>query len=413
MKNTKKIMLLLLCGMISSCESAPQSVSPSNEKSTPVETSTQDNVSTESKEESTEKENSPSTVDDSSIEESSVIEDSSTDEQSLIINGKEKHKFIDVSDQLFMLPGEEYYLDMMKLENISDVSYTIEDDSYIMVDNNGKITAITNDDEDKATTTLYVTNDRFYQQIDVNVVNYDIFGSYKHSVDLGRLYHKKVVFFGDSITHNWAKYPSGNRPESEEDKQKADAITSLGYNYVPLLQEKCQFASLTNAAWSGGTMAYDPFSTERFVYKSFPGAIEDNQDAVADADYLFVFYGTNDISEQYVIDDRKAMTKMDNKRYSIISSMEYGVNRIRELNEDAIIIFLNVLYRTYGNPDIDDKVHELNEAYLGKMVEFRTKLVDVYSLITKQTASSYLKDGLHPNDAGYKLISDYILNGQK
>ena len=363
-------------------------------------------------------EETPSNVETSSSTESSKEEITSQEKETSSEETIEKtyHKFFDVDDELFMLPGEDYYLNMMAFNDtdINELSYNLESNDYATISNDGIIHAITNDDESKASVKLTIENDIMYQNITISVVDYETYGSYKTSVDLGRLYNKKVMFFGDSITHNWAKYPSGNRPTTPADIEAANNVTSLGYNYVPLLNDKCQFASLTNAAWSGGTMAYDPNSTERFVYKSFVGAIEDNVDAIKEADYFFVFYGTNDLSERYTIDDRIEMTSLDNKRHSIISSMTYGVNRIREINEDAIIIFINVLYRTYGDANIDDKVCELNEAYTGKMVEYRTKLLNVYEIFDHSNFTlKYSKDGLHPNEQGYKLIAEYILNGQR
>ena len=130
---------------------------------------------------------------------------------------------------------------------------------------------------------IYVYDDTRLQKIKLSVVDYYEYGSYFMSVDLGRLYNKNVMFFGDSITHNWNTRPHA-RPNPNEISDDPRTFTNLGTNYVKMLDDACDFNTVVNAAWSGGTMAYLPRSTERFTYKSFGGSVCENLEATAAAE---------------------------------------------------------------------------------------------------------------------------------
>ena len=52
------------------------------------------------------------------------------------------------------------------------------------------------------------------------------------------LRNKKVVFYGDSITHNWEKYDHDYNLTQGEDHEYG-----LGYNHVKMLNDACNFKS--------------------------------------------------------------------------------------------------------------------------------------------------------------------------
>lgn len=324
------------------------------------------------------------------------------------------HQFIDV-ETLYLLPKESYYLSKMPVEgeNIDHLKYETNLENALEIDDSGKITALDVNVEDKISGIVYVHDEDKLQKIEVNIVNYSEYGSYFTNIDLGRLYKKKVVFFGDSITHNWAKYPSGNRPTTPEEIAASEAVTSLGSNYIPMLNAKCEFESIVNAAWSGGTMAFLPRSSERFTYKSFPEGVENHLDDVAQADYIFVFYGTNDLTDQVPIgkaSDTLSLTDTTNSTF--IGGMNYGIDRILSVNPQAKLIFMNLLVRTYsytGNITLQD----YNDAILEVATSYSLKVLDMYSLFDETNFSQYSNDGLHPNQNGYRVITDFLLKGKK
>lgn len=326
-----------------------------------------------------------------------------------------EHKFIDV-ESIYLIKNETYLLSVMPFENedLSNVNYFSEIPNNITVDENGKLTAISlsglSSEQYDISGTIYVFDDTRLQKIEVHVVDYYEYGSFFTSVDKGRLYGKNIVFFGDSITHNWAKYPSGNKPVTDAEINQSQT-TSLGYpdHYIPLLNAQCKFASVTNCAWSGGTMAYLPRSSERFTYKSFPGCINENEAAVSNADIIFVFYGTNDLTDQVPIGKLSdKMSLEDKENSSFIAGMQFGINYIRQLNDDANIVFFNLLTRTYTYYG-DIKLQDYNEAIEEVATANAIKVLDVNSLFEDKEFYMYSNDGLHLNTLGYKVLTEYIL----
>lgn len=332
-----------------------------------------------------------------------------------------KGEFFKVDDTLYLLPGETYHLEQMALDGVNVSTLTFESLNSNIRITNGVIEASGDEVDYEVSGNLYIHNDTTLQTINVKVVNYDEYGTYFESVDIGRLYKKNVIFFGDSITHNWAKYPSGNRPSTPEEQAAADRVTGLGYagNYIVRLNNICKFESAINAAWSGGTMAYLPNSPERFVYKSFPGAINDHVDDLEKVDVVFVYYGTNDMTEQIDIGTLSDTVDYGSKTSStFIGGMNYGINKIREINPDANIIFINVLTRPgYSSGSHNYYISDYNKAIDDVAKASLVKVIDVGHLFEESEfmpgSSQYTNDGLHPNDNGYEVLTNYILNNGK
>lgn len=393
------LLLLASCGQVenpTSNESEQPSQIPTSEI-TPTEVPTSEVTPTEE-------------VSSDIVEEDYIVDENGIKRYKFDESGYEEFTFFDVED-IYLTVDETYYLSKMLVKDASlnGVSYFIETPENFSYEE-GVLKALSLSDNVEVSGTLYVYDETRLQKVNVVVVDYYEYGSYFTSVDLGRLYNKNVVFFGDSITHNWVKYPNGKKPETEEELKWAET-TSLGYptHYIPLLNDVCKFASVTNAAWSGGTMAYLPKSTERFTYKSFPGAIDENQEAVANADICFVFYGTNDLTDQVPIgkmSDKMSLSDINNS--SFMAGMQFGINYIRSLNEDVNIVFMNLLTRTYTYSgeitlqDYNEAIHEICKTYM-------VKELDVNSLFDEKEFYLYSNDGLHLNPEGYKVLVDYIL----
>ena len=325
------------------------------------------------------------------------------------------HQFVAVED-LYLIENETYYLNKMPFDNqsLEGLNYYCDLEGYASVSEDGVVTSSSLNGELNAIGNIYVYDDTRLQKIKLSVVDYYEYGSYFMSVDLGRLYSKKVMFFGDSITHNWSAR-AHERPDPNVVSDDPRTFTNLGTNYVKMLNDACNFESVVNAAWSGGTMAYLPKSSERYTYKSFGGSVCENLEATAEADYIFVFYGTNDLTDQVPVgslQDAQASLQ-DTQNSSFYAGMKFGVNKIREVNEDANIIFMNLFARSYpysGNNKLDDynaAIEEFCKAYM-------TKLLDINSLYTNEefvVGSGLTNDGLHPQEKAYRKLTDYILTG--
>lgn len=243
------------------------------------------------------------------------------------------------------------------------------------------------------------------ESVIVRVFNRDAYGTTLKTIDLGALYGKNVLFFGDSITHNWALYPSG-------DKESYTGTDSLGYNYIPMLNEVCNFASIVNAAWSGGTVCYVPSSSERYPYKSLPGGVDNHEDDIVNADVIFIFYGTNDLTEQYAIGDPTDTMVTDGETdYGFYAGINYGLDKIKALNPNATVIVMNILVRDFANRTY--KMSDYNEALQVSCANHKDRLLDVNNLFEHSDLKTYFKDGLHPNDDGYTKITEFILLDNK
>ncbi len=302
---------------------------------------------------------------------------------------------------IYLGAGDSYNLKKQyEYEKISTdgMTYATKAESFSVTD--GVITAGETDDITSEELTVTTANKR--EKVIVHVVNKQKYGSKYTTIDLGALYGKRVIFFGDSITHNWAKYPNG-------DTSVVNDTDSLGYNHIPRLNEVCDFKKIVNAAWSGGTVAYLPSSTERFVYKSFPGAVDNNVEGIQSSDVIFVWYGTNDLSEQVPLGEVDDVMTPDNVTdYAFYPSLNYALNRISQLNPTATVVVMNIMIRdhmTVGNAKITD----YNEALSVASNAHKTKLLDVYKLFVMRDLKTCFKDGLHPNDQGYDTITEYIL----
>lgn len=344
---------------------------------------------------------------DLSNSDSTSLIDTSSDSFEFDEENYEKETFVSV-DELYMNVNETYNLSLMG-KNTLGLNYLSSNPNCLSVSEDGVLTAISNNNEECLSAFVYLYTDSKCQKVAVNIVDYSTYGTALTSIDVGRLTGKNVVFFGDSITHNWIKYPAG-------DKSVINDTTSLGYDghYVVELNKKCKFASVTNAAWSGGTMSYLPSSPERFTYKSFPVSVNDNIEAIKKSDYIFVFYGTNDLTDQVKVGNMTDVAVIDEKTTSTFAGgMNYGINTIRSVKPDANIIFLNIAYRTYpyvgkySINDYNDMIFNICRANL-------IKHIDVYNMYDTKYSSTYLNsDGLHFSNEGYKVLTDYLLNDGK
>lgn len=283
-------------------------------------------------------------------------------------------------------------------------TYQTEATSF-MVTATGVIMANSVDDYVSEELTVVLSEEKT-EKVIVHVFDREKYGSKYSTVDLGALYGKSVMFFGDSITHNWARYPSGNM-ESD------NGSTHLGYNHIPLLNESCKFSKIVNAAWSGGTMSYVPSSTERFTYKSFPGSVDAHAEDIKTADVIFVWYGTNDLTEQYPLgEETDTMTTDETTDYGFYAGLNYGLDKIHQLNPDANVIVMTIMVRDPINLG-KIKITDYNAALTTGAENHNAKVLNTYKLFYMKDLKTNFSDSLHPNETGYKVITDYILNDNK
>lgn len=318
---------------------------------------------------------------------------------------------------LYLAMDETYHLEQMLAynvgsENIGSIEVSLSSD--IATYENGVITP-----KNTGTCDLSLRQGEHLQRISLNIVSADHYDMSNMSIDVGRFYNKNIVFFGDSITHNWMKYPNG-------DNTVVNDTDSLGYpsHYVVQLNNICRFNSVVNCAWSGGTMATPPANSRtREVYKCFAYCAEHNEEAIKNADYVFIWYGTNDYHEFYAVGTPEDTVESCEKKSTFMGGMKYGLSKINEYNPNAKIIVSNLLARSCNTSEgaVKEKDQILyNDAIATIASMYRVRLLDMFSLFTiyemrakglsQSDDTFYSDDGLHPNDTGYNVITKFILN---
>lgn len=225
------------------------------------------------------------------------------------------------------------------------------------------------------------------------------------------LTNKKVVFYGDSLTHNWEKYDHDLNLTKGENYNYG-----LGYNHVKMLNDVCHFKSVDNFAVSGGCYAnISSIKPHRNEFRNFPYQIDHSLKELKNADVIFVMFGTNDYSEQVTFGDYKdEIDSINNKNMTFYQGMHYGFKKIKEVNPNALVFVINIMFRTVdieANVTYNYSINEYNLAiaHMAKIYNFH--LIDVYKLFNLDNFNNINSDdGLHLNEHGYKVLTDFILN---
>lgn len=223
------------------------------------------------------------------------------------------------------------------------------------------------------------------------------------SFDRGKMYGKKFVIYGDSISAR-ATLQTGQKDWKDYLQQE------LGFTY------EC-------FAVSGSLFSYQ-YSHESIVPARKCGCeyIEENGQANQDADYALIWYGTNDFSCNVPIGNSVESDISADQTDSLKSSICYAVKRLRKDNPDIKLIFLTQLYRDdlYNDGRVINGVGVSLQRYVNAVKELSDELgytvLDMFPLFSHedfQAGGIYTKDGLHPNEDGHRVISDFLLGLNK
>lgn len=316
-------------------------------------------------------------------------------------NYVENYQFLNKS-YINMAESSTYNLSLMSNEDLTNASFVSSNENILTINKDGviKTAAIETDSENIK---IAIIKDSNIQVINVEVYDFSLASSIV-DIDLGSLYGKSIIFFGDSLT----------------DKQ-------YGANYTNYLNDKCNFSSFSNVGHAGGTMTYKPsvfknYTEYRTAKNCFPVSVDDNLKTIEKSDYVFVMYGVNDITQgedkdkQSVLGDPLGSEAVidGNTDATFCSSMIYGINKIKNANPNAIIVFFSIMFSDYGKRYYT-KDEDYNSYMEATCVECNVKYIDVFSLFD-ETSSKYYKEAeggrLHLNKDGYLVLTSYILNGQ-
>lgn len=312
----------------------------------------------------------------------------------------------------------------------------------------GVITANDIEVEDILTSAFTLTSGDTIVEYTVNIVNREKYGDSLMKVDMGRLYGKKVVFLGDSITddycawwssNTWTKVDkNGNRVV--ENGKLVGTITGITQNYATMLDTLCELSSYKNLAIAGALASYyEATYATRSI--SVPTQLKNNLSSIKEADYVFVMVGTNDsyeINKSGAVltlgtttdlateDDFVYADDATTPNNTFCAYYNYILNLIRETNSEAGLIALSNIpcQSNYGysggvsNGHNNEGIKGVNAAIKECSSLYNAVYIDLYSSLPASARSGnydstwFTNDLLHPNEAAYERMTDKILSGE-
>ena len=214
------------------------------------------------------------------------------------------------------------------------------------------------------------------------------------------LKNKKINFLGDSIT-------------------EGHGTSGDGYRFVDLVKEMAGLAEARNYGIGGTRIARqqhpgNPVFDQDFILRT------DRMDP--DADVIVVFGGTNDFGHG----DAPFGEFTDRTPDTFSGALHVLYNKLIERYPDAEIVILTPLHRgNEDNPHGDNwnKTEGVEYGPLKRYVDriretaeyYSLPVLDLWSMGKLQTRTDiirekYMPDGLHPNNAGHRIIAERICN---
>lgn len=205
----------------------------------------------------------------------------------------------------------------------------------------------------------------------------------------------KINFLGDSITEGCG-------------------TSSITCGFPWLLKEKLKLEEARNYGIGGTRIAPQLACNGSGEDRNFCDRALEME---TDADFVVVFGGTND----YGHGDAPIGNPNDRTLDTFWGSCHVLFDRLCTRFPNAKIVVLTPLHRTDENNPYGDSSKTTPSGTLEEYVEilrsvarrFELPLLDLYNLSAVDTRikgviEKYIPDGLHPNDAGHKLLADEI-----
>lgn len=256
---------------------------------------------------------------------------------------------------------EQIRLDIMEKQTENE-GIIYDEDFYQILENYG---SISNDE-----TTLTTTKG-----------NYKILISDIYSGKLQKNWENKVISaIGDSITDGFG--------------------SSDGNGYLMKLSDILNLKRINNYGVASTTIGGtdDTAFVNRFLNES----LSTYQEIDSETDLIFIFGGHNDFETQGNLGDTTNET--------LYGSLYLLYNGLKEKYPSATIVFATPLQRAEeGGNNFMRGVARIIKDYCDTN---NIPVIDLYneSGITIENSSTYLMDGVHPNDEGYTLVANAIAN---
>ena len=136
---------------------------------------------------------------------------------------------------------------------------------------------------------------------------------------------------------------------------------------------------------------------------------EEVKTAVSKSDYVFLYFGNNDVTYNTNIGD---YNDINDDNYKDVESFKgaytYIINKIKSYNPNVKIVCLSLSYSTWG---IGKTTRSELADIVGDIASYNNvKYINIYHLWNESNYETYNPDGIHPQTSGYELIVDRILN---
>jgi len=206
------------------------------------------------------------------------------------------------------------------------------------------------------------------------------------------LTNKSWTSIGDSIT--W------------QDGLVYASTTNVARGYQTLVKEKFIFTSFLNRGWSGYPLSQSGSNN----------SILSTLTALGSFDIYTLLVGTNDFKLNIPLGTTSDYLN-NTGGTTFFGALRLTIDSLYSKNNNCEIIFLTPLrrnndnYTSFSTNTASHKLEDYCNAIRYACEREALKLIDLYNYsgITEKNLTIKTKDGLHPNDDGYKLISKPII----
>lgn len=134
---------------------------------------------------------------------------------------------------------------------------------------------------------------------------------------------------------------------------------------------------------------------------------------IQNSDYIVVSIGGNDVRTIQNLDETAKDNRFTELQTQYLADLKECIKIIRKNSKEAMIIFVG-LYNPYTKADsfTDNRLINTWNYNTQLMIESDSKAVftPTYDMVKYNTSKYIAQDGLHPNSAGYKSISNRIVD---
>lgn len=229
------------------------------------------------------------------------------------------------------------------------------------------------------------------------------------------IFYVLIIFFAltacsDTFSEDdYVYYPIGDSITWVDGNSYADS-DEIAVGYPSIIESKQEFDGVINKGIDGGSLA------KNSNYPSNGSIWLDNDwDDLNLADLITILAGTNDFKLNVPIGE---ITENNYDESTFTGAYQLLFEEIESGNPDAEVYLITPLQRDNDNYDINtvnEAGHKLVD-YVDRIKELSDKygyeVIDLYgdSEITIDTLDDYTVDGLHPNDVGFEVMANEIMD---